>query len=537
MTKHTTRIGLMWLAAVACCWNVAVDAADPSSDERPGRVPAGEKYRVVFSTYLGGAKWDHARDVVADAEGNTYVVGGTGSSKADGFPVSDGAYQVLRGPDGDQPGTHKPPSDVFAASYSPDGKLRWATFIGGPNYDRAYSGKLAPDGSLILGGRSGRGFPTTAGVFQPRWQGDPVLMEALYGPQNAFVCKLSGDGQKLIWSTHVGTDLCRGCVVDDVGDVYVAIGRPGSPTVPDPDWFRQAFANAFQKKPKGGVRDIAVVKIKGDGSKVLWATWLSGSGEDGGRVCVRVDAAHNVYVGMYTNSPDMPVTGCYDDQLHGDFDAYYAKISPDGSRLLYGTYVGGSKFDMGNETNCLFVDQEGSAYATILTDSPDFPLTKDKGTYDNGLRSPGTHAAAIKLSPEGHLLYSCLVGSSGGEKVEGMTVDRQGCVIFGGRTNAADYPTTPGALQRTHSGKGDDAFLTRLSADFRTLTYSTFIGGEGDQFLRGFYADPQGRIYAVGSATGGWPTVNASQDTYAGTNDGRWANGDIVVIKLEPGSP
>ncbi len=90
------RVAAVKVVAVACCWNAVVHAADPSGDERPGRVPAGDEYRVVFSTYLGGTKWDHARDVVVDAEGNTYVVVGTGSSKADGFPVTDGAYQVLR---------------------------------------------------------------------------------------------------------------------------------------------------------------------------------------------------------------------------------------------------------------------------------------------------------------------------------------------------------------------------------------------------------------------------------------------------------
>ncbi|MCX7590581.1 MAG: hypothetical protein N2255_03025, partial [Kiritimatiellae bacterium] len=193
-----------------------------------------------------------------------------------------------------------------------------------------------------------------------------------------------------------------------------------------------------------------------------------------------------------------------------------------------------SQYDMGNETNCLFVDKEGNLYAVILTNSPDFPVTKDKGVYDNGLRGPGMHPAVVKLSPEGKLLYSCLIGSSKGVKVEAMTVDSKGCVIVGGRTAAADFPTTPGALQRTHSGKGDDAFLTKLSPDFKTLAYSTLLGADGDQFLRGFFVDAGGRIYAVGSATGGWTTAKAAQAEYAGTNDGRWANGDAVVIKLEP---
>lgn len=66
------------------------------------------------------------------------------------------------------------------------------------------------------------------------------------------------------------------------------------------------------------------------------------------------------------------------------------------------------------------------------------------------------------------------------------------------------------------------------------IAFSTYLGGAKWEHARDVVTDPQGNIYAVGSAVGGWPTVRAFQDKYAGTNDPRWVDGDAVIIKLEP---
>lgn len=500
---------------------------------------AQDRYEIIFSTYLGGAKWEQGRDIVTDAEGNIYVVGCVTSSEQDGFPVTPGVYASRFNTGGKEVGTLGA-ADGFVAKLAPDGQLLWCTYLGGPNYDRCYSVALDPHGNPIICGRAGPGFPTTPGTFQPEWSGSHKFNKGdLYGAQNGFVCKLSQDGQRLLWSTNVGTGhLCRGMTVDEVGDIYVAIGRDNTvePPVPEPAWFRAAFANAFQKSPRGGKSDLAIVKIQGDGTKVLWATWLCGSGEEREESCIRVDAQHNVYVATSTTSPDMPVTGCYDNSYHGGGDAYYAKLSPDGARLLYGTYLGGQGIDGGNETHSFFVDRAGNAYGTVITTSPDFPITNDKGVYDNGHRGP-INIGVIKLSPAGNLLLAMIIGSTGEEKVESMTVDANGCPVVGGFTSAKDFPTTPGAFSRQHGGGKLDAFLLKLAADFKTLQYSTYLGGDGDQFIRGVHVDALGRIYAVGSTTGDWPTQHAFQNRYAGSDDTRWVNGDVIIMKLAPVLP
>ena len=55
-----------------------------------------------------------------------------------------------------------------------------------------------------------------------------------------------------------------------------------------------------------------------------------------------------------------------------DQDAFVAKISADGSQLLYSTYLGGKFQDVANG---IAVDAFGNAYVTGTTISPDFPYS------------------------------------------------------------------------------------------------------------------------------------------------------------------
>ena len=56
----------------------------------------------------------------------------------------------------------------------------------------AYGVEVDNQGYVYLSGRSGPGFPTTAGVLQPTYQGH--YTGTAYGDQNAFIAKLKPDG-------------------------------------------------------------------------------------------------------------------------------------------------------------------------------------------------------------------------------------------------------------------------------------------------------------------------------------------------------
>src|SRR5262249_40139293 len=137
------------------------------------------------------------------------------------------------------------------------------------------------------------------------------------------------------------------------------------------EWFAKTFQPTT---PKGQGPGIA--KIKSDGSQVLWARYLGGSSDDEATPSIRVADDGFVHVVMQTQSADMPTTSrAYQRRAKGLSDLYVAKISPDGSNLVFATYLGGSN-DESNEARQLAVDRQGNLYVVTWTASPDFPTTK-----------------------------------------------------------------------------------------------------------------------------------------------------------------
>jgi len=479
---------------------------------------AEESYNLAFSTYIGGSNWEHARDVAVDNQGNVYMVGGTASRD---FPTTPGAYQRTLSTGGSQAFG---PCDVFVAKFGPGGNLIWSTYIGGPNYDRAYAVEVDSKGYVYVAGRAGPGFPVK-NAFQPNFDG---VDNGSYGMQNAFVLKLLPDGSDLVWSSYVGVStLCRDLAIDDNGDIYVPGGRFNTTKTPPAEWF----TNAYQKAPPGGKSDCGAIKIKGDGSRVLWATWLGGSGEDESAASIRVSRNGYVYIGGSTFSTDFPTTaGAHDRTYNGQADFFVACLTPDGSDLVYGTYLGGS----GNEwisTHNLAIDDSGNAYVAIPTGSPEYPTTK--GAFQKTFRGGNTDWAITKLSPTGALLASTFVGGSAGENADGVYVDAAGNVFVAGETQSTDFPVTPGAYQPVSRG-GNEAVFVRLSADFSRLLYSTYIGGGANDNGRSGCLGSDGSLYVTGSSDGpGWPVKNAFQNTFAG-GGGDYGTGDCVLARFSP---
>ena len=154
-------------------------------------------YELVFSTYVGGKSWEHARDVCCDKDGNVYMVGGTASRD---FPTTPGAYDRTFDAGGKQIGGAGL-CDAFVMKFSPEGKLIWSTLLGGPNCDRAYGVEVDREGCVYVAGRAGPGFPVSEGAFQTEYGGSNY--NGFYGSQNGFVAKLSPTGA-LLRSTLIG---------------------------------------------------------------------------------------------------------------------------------------------------------------------------------------------------------------------------------------------------------------------------------------------------------------------------------------------
>ncbi len=482
-------------------------------------------YELSFATFHGGSDWEHTRDVVIDASGFIYVAGGTASSDT---PVTPGAYDTSFNTGGNQIGGHGP-SDAYIAKYTPDGQLVWATYLGGPNYDRAYAIELDPAGDVVVSGRAGPGFPTTPGVFQPEYKGNGG---GFYGVQGGFIAKLSADGSSLLWSSNVGVgQLTRDFTLDAAGNIYMKTGTTTtSPLNNPPAWFAAGYANAYQPKPVDS-DDAGLIKITGDGTAVVWATWLGGHGVDSQPGTLKVDDDGNVYMAFYTKAADVPTTpGAHDSTYNGNNDVFLAKFSPDGQELLLGTYVGGSGDDV-FETRGLGIDDAGNMYVMFGTDSPDLPTTPGAFQAANA----GAHdSAALKFDPSGKLLAATYVGGSLGDAPDGLSVSADGEVLYVGETLSTDFPVSANAHQSAHGGGGHDFFVVRLSSDLTKLVYATYLGGSAHDNARGSLFGDDCALYVVGATGGpGFPVVNAWQPDYGGGVD-QWGNGDNIVAKFTP---
>ena len=492
-------------------------------------IPAGclsaagppKEYELAFSTYFGGSGGEMLRDIMSDAQGNIYVAG---QSSSPDFPTtpSNLAGQTTS-------------TGAMVAKFSSSGVLIWSRRCGMAKGAYFYTVKVDKAGYVYVAGRMDPGFPTTPGAFQPTTQ-HPC----------GFIGKLKPDASAWVWASYVGTGFAvRDMAMDEKGNLYGVLDYfAESKEVLPASWF----AHAFQKSPHGGGEhfgkcDAGVIKISPDG-KVLWATWIGGTGGNDWVESVGVGADHCPVVLLRTWSKDMPTTpGAWSSTPS---EGWLGKLSADGSRLLFGTYLA----DALPRTHNVALDRQGNIFVSTCTKN--WPVTPGsfQAKYGGGTEDYGV----AKFSPTGKLLAATYLGGSGYEinGPDGMGVDRQGNVLIAGSTNSTDYPVTPGAFQPENAGKEGkfpyDGVVSILSNDLSTLLYSTYIGGTGDDMARACFIGPDGTLYVGGVTTSrDFPLKNAYQPQYGGDpgygsvpNGGQspvgWGTGDGWIAKFKVSS-
>ena len=193
-----------------------------------------------------------------------------------------------------------------------------------------------------------------------------------------------------------------------------------------------------------------------------------GPGNNSPTQAIAVDAEGSVYVTGYTYSTDFPTQYPYESappaKMTGVSPGQWAsifvtKFSPDGSSLIYSTYLGGNGYDYGD---AIAVDSNGNAYITGTTTSPDFPITA------------GAYQTVCSPIPDFY------------------------------------HGPTIGETSSCNSFYNASAFLTKLNSTGTALVYSTFLSGEGSAEAVSIALDPAGRAYIAGNVQGycyGAPTT------------------------------
>jgi hypothetical protein len=263
------------------------------------------------------------------------------------------------------------------------------------------------------------------------------------GARDAFIAKVSADGSTLLYSTYLGgrsTDVANAIAVDASGAVYVT----GLTYGPFPT------QNPLQKSLAGG-KDAFVSKISPDGSTLVYSTYLGGESDDFG-LAIAVDTNGSAYVTGATGSASFPTQGALQPKFGAanllGADAFVSKLSPDGSKLLYSTFLGGRGTDVGT---AIAVAPDGSAYVAGETDSVDFPATAAIQPAIAGLND----GFIVKLNSAGSALsYSTFLGGSGYDTITAIALDPSGLYIAGASVST-DFPVTSGSYQQTNLGQTD----------------------------------------------------------------------------------
>ncbi len=333
---------------------------------------------LVYSTYLGGSGQDYGLNIDVDTLGDAYVIGTTFSAN---FPTVNpllGSYQAG--------------IDVFVAKLSRAGNsLIYGTYLGGNSDELGWGIEVNTDGEVYLtGATSSADFPTS-NPFQ--W--------ALQGSSDVFVSKLSGTGDSLIFSTYLGGsagDAGSSIVVDASGASYLT-GSTRSTNFPT--------LNPYQEANHGG-SDAFITKLSSAGNTLVYSTYLGGSESDESHA-IAIDDSGFAYITGTTYSENMPIFGGNLETYQGNCDAFIAKFSIAGDRLIYSTYLGGGKFDVGASIS---VDGYGAAYVTGYTWSTNFPVRNPfQGTFQGPFQDGNGDAFVTKLSKTGgDLIYRTLSG-------------------------------------------------------------------------------------------------------------------------------
>jgi hypothetical protein len=436
-----------------------------------------------YCSFFGGSSQEDATKVAYDLDGNTILIGQTGSND---LPVTDGALQrYFRGGEW----------DPFVAKFDVSGGLLWATYLGGFGYDHLTSVNVDLENNILLAGTtSSPNFPITEDAYQSTFRGE----------KDGFVTKLSPNGT-LLYSTYLGgtgEDWIYGMELDSTGNMMFS-GWTTSAGLATYGAYREDISGA----------DAFVARLSADGSRLEMFSYIGGSGTDRAW-SMTVDGQYDYVISGVTESSDLDVSEkAFQMSYGGGTDAYLAVVAHNGSKLLYMTYVGGSGEDMGLGID---VDSDGNYILAGPTTSRNLNLHAAlQPLYGGG----ASDSFVAEFNTTGGVKFMTYIGGSRTDRIWDARVTPQNTIVLVGRTNSNNYPTSNASYLEL---AGDyDAFATEVSVDGQRILRSGLIGGTNEDIGEGIAIDSGGSIVITGRTLSSNLPVseNAFQKTRAGSTD------------------
>lgn len=334
--------------------------------------------------------------------------------------------------------------------------------------------------------------------------------------------------------------MVRDVAFDSAGAIYLAGGAFSANFPTTAGAYDRTFASGGASTGSEGPSDVFVMKVSRSG-QVLWSTLIGGPNHDraygveiapDGGVIVAGRAGEG-----FPTTPGVAQPAFAGDtnpnRAYGRQDGFIAKLSADGSSLLWSTYFGDSQSGFLRD---VAVDSNNKVYVA--------------GVFFAGL--PHITGNARQAAPNGahDLVYARLSAAAstveygsylGGAEPAGETAGTPSIAVSPSRDvfvavaeGGSGAPTSATAFRRNNAGSQD--FLVARFSPADQLVYATYLGGSGDEGLEthNIAVDDANRVaIAAVSASTNYPTTSGAYQPLFG---GGGTDGVISILSADGSS-
>lgn len=300
---------------------------------------------------------------------------------------------------------------------------------------------------------------------------------------------------------------------------------------------------AVQSAFGGGKFDIAISKFNPNGTRLIYATFIGGSGLEQPH-SLFVDPQGNLVISGRTNSGDYPADNV--EGTRGGWDIAVTKLNALGSGIIGSLIIAGSNNDgvntdenrergtsgllrnYGDDARSeVVIDNAGYIYVASSTNSDDFPRTA--GQFQPKLAG-GQDGVIMKINPLCRaLVWASYLGGKANDAAYVIALNGLNTLYVAGGTMSDDFPIKGKVIYPDYRGGECDGFVAHISNDGKTILQSTFLGADNraaDQ-VYGVQLDKNGFVYVMGTTNGNWPIKLVNPRYYNG-------NGLQFIAKLQP---
>ena len=432
----------------------------------------------LASAFAVGDSGEWARDVVADAAGNTYVTGiynrTVDFDRSDADLATNPNLVLTSSTFTNSSGGTSNYSEAFVAKYDPTGACLWAVPVGrgGGNSGERLALDVGPShrGVVVTGYFNGT---QSFGSYSVTSTGS-----------DAYVARLDDTTGAIQWVRRwgaYGSDSGYGVAVDTAGNVYAT----GMTTA----------GNSNDNQ------DVYVVKYDVIGTEV-WSKQFGGLSRDVGR-CITLDRAGNVliggdFLGTADFNPDSTVTYSLTSggrSVSPSTAGFVVKLTQATGAFVWASHLQAANMYAGSAVVSLGTDANNNVYAIgNFSGTVDFNPSKKAAHNVTG----STDGFAVRLDPQGNFAWQRTFGGDSNFDVYGATVDGFGNIyVTGSFRGTVDLDPGTGTFSRTAVSGEEDVFVMKLSST-GSFVWGASMGGAGLDRGQGIAVDGLGNVYVVG---------------------------------------